>query len=64
MAKLWYRTIENCDEKLSQELFDCLFAIIAIADELHIDFLKTVLIWKKEWKKLMENTKGSQIEIF
>ncbi len=37
MAKRWYRTIENCDEKLSQELFDCLFSIVAIADELHID---------------------------
>lgn len=37
IAKQWYRTIENYDEKLSQELFDCLFSIVAIADELYID---------------------------
>jgi len=37
MAKNNFRTLENVDQKLKEELSDCLYAIIVIASELNVD---------------------------
>ena len=48
MARERLRTIENADEKLKHELADCLWSLMAIADEAGIDlekeFLKTMAV--------------------
>lgn len=37
MAKNNYRNLEDVDQKLKEELADCLYAVIVIASELNID---------------------------
>lgn len=37
MAKNNYRNLEDVDQKLREELADCLYAVIVIASELNID---------------------------
>lgn len=54
MAKSGFRTIENVDEKLHEELTDCLWSIVVIADELGIDLEKE---FQKKIKELDERVK-------
>lgn len=49
MAKEGKRVIENVDEKLEEELVDCLWAIICIADKLNINLGAQ---FEKKMKKL------------
>ncbi len=50
MAKNGLRTMDDVDQKLSHELSDCLWAVLAIADELEIDL-------EKEFVKNMDELK-------
>jgi NTP pyrophosphatase (non-canonical NTP hydrolase) len=55
MAKGGSRKVENVDQKLKHELFDCLWSIIIIADELGIDLESEFVKQANELKKELSN---------
>lgn len=54
MAKNNFRTIKNLDEELKHELVDCLWALIIISEELHIDLEKEYYEKMKKFKKIIK----------
>ena len=54
MAKNNFRTIQNINEELKHELVDCLWALIIISEELHIDLEKEYFEKMKKFKKIIK----------
>jgi NTP pyrophosphatase (non-canonical NTP hydrolase) len=54
MAKNNFRTIKNVDEELRHEIVDCLWALIIISEELHLDLEKEYFEKMKKFEKIIK----------
>ena len=55
MAKNGLREYPDLDQKLAHELSDCLYSVIVIADELHIDLKHAFLATMQELEAQIKN---------
>lgn len=55
MAKQGYRIYDDLDNKIAHELADCLWSIITIADELHVDLDKGFADLAEELEERFKN---------